>query len=93
MLDRTKMSNTQKESVEVTEEETSDYDDATLEEKVEGLAYWVQDILTDLTDVVKAIKKDHYDTQDKPDELDTKLESVEASLEYIAEIRNTLEGI
>lgn len=73
------------------ETEENEYEGATLEEKVESLAFWMNDALTDLMDVVKEIKKDHYES--KGDTLDVKLEGVECAIEQIGLVRNTLEGI
>ena len=76
-------------------ENENEYENATLEEKVESLGFWVQDSLGEIHSILKQVIQDHYepDPEGKKTTITYSMEQIEIGLGEIGNILNTLEAL
>ena len=88
------MKTEQKESVEVTEEETNEYEGLTLEQKVETIGSFVKDSIDEIHLILRQIIEDHYepDPEGQKTNLTLSMEQIAFDLEEIQECLDTLEA-
>ena len=89
------MNTKEKESVEVTEEETNEYENATLEEKVEAITFWVQDSISEILRVLEEFRDDYYepDPEGEKTSMTKSFDQIQLAVEEIGKINSTLEAL